>query len=78
MNKQQKVELFANLSTSDKEVFNLVWAEYSNLLKKGIEPTIIQVHENLSVQLVEALTHYFNLEVKLPLLIEDKKYELGE
>lgn len=78
MNKQQKVELFTNLDTSDKEVFNTVWAEYSNLLKKGIQPTIIQVHESLSVQLVEALTHYFNLEVKLPLLNEDKKYKLGE
>lgn len=72
MKKHEKVELFANLTKVEKDIFNEVWAEYSALLKKGVTPQKIQVHENFSLRLVEALTHYFSLELQLPMFSEEK------
>lgn len=72
MKKHEKVELFANLTKVEKDIFNEVWAEYSALLKKGVAPKKVQVHKNFSLQLVETLTHYFSLELHLPMLNEEE------
>lgn len=68
MKNQEAVELFTRLSKNEKDIYNKVWAEYSALLKKGVIPEKIQIHKDCSVQLIKVLTHYFSLELQLPLL----------